>query len=446
MVNKTIKSIVIGILLVAFGLLMQGALKAMRKEVAKESESKAKEVLVTIQNLQPIQEEIEILNYGTVEPKDIFTISCEVDGKLEYLHPDIYEGNLIQKDALLFGIDAPNYALTSQKSLASLNQDQAELDLLLQEEKNLKTTLSVNKRQLELAEKELLRYRQLIQEKSTSFSDLNRVETTYQTTLAAFVQNENALALLPFRRNQVHVRKESNRLAWEISELDVKRTKIASPIQGRILKKYASIGEYVKKGQKLLEMYDSSCLEIQVPLAQNELIWIIPDFYQAFIKKENMQNIVTKTSEVLVQLINSQETCFWKGKITRLAPEVDVATRTLSVVVRVEADHPENSRKNPPLLKGTFVKVKFKAFILKDVYKIPRNLITNDNHVAIFENGKLAIRPVEILRIYQDFAYISKGLKTSDKLITSLLPQIVDGMPVTTGQKDFGFLQEKKQP
>ncbi|NUM37035.1 MAG: HlyD family efflux transporter periplasmic adaptor subunit, partial [Candidatus Brocadiae bacterium] len=279
----------------------------------------------------------------------------------------------------------------------------------------------------------------------TSFSDLNRVETTYQTTMAAFVQNENSLALIPFRRNQILARKENNKASLDISNLDVTRMKIHSPVQGRILKRHAFIGEYVKKGQKLLEIYDPSFLEIKVPLSQNELAWIIPEFFQAFAKAKDFQNIQTKSCEVVIQLLNSQDTCFWKGKIVRLASEIETATRTLSTIVQVEKEKSDDFS-HPPLLKGAFVRLKFKAFILKDVYKIPRNLITNDNHVALFDHGKLSVRPIEILRIYQDFAYINKGLKPSDKLITSLLPQIVDGMPVAISEKNFSDLQEKKNP
>ncbi len=440
MIRKIIKSVIICFAFLAFGIFANIMLVSMKKEVAKVSDVQANKLLVSIKALTPIQETIEVSNYGTVQPRTVLSLNTELDGKVLYVHPDLLEGNLIPKDTLLITLDKSDFSLAEKRIQANLLTHELSLESLKVEEENLKRSLSTLQRQLEIAEKEKLRYETLLKEKSVSPSEYNKIDSSYQTAKISLISTENSLRMIPVRRKQIENLQILENIALEQAQLNLKRTEIRLPFTGRVLKKYVEPGQYISKGKNLLDIYDTSCLEVKIPLSISELEWLLPDYY--FALNRNPSSTFAPSMEncnIKIYLSRGNSNVFWNGKLRRIAPEIDQSTRTLGVIVEIEDS---SRRQNPPLLKGMFVKAVFQSVTLKNVYRIPRNLITNDNKVCLFEKGKLKLQEIEIIRFHNDFAYISNGLKTNDQLITSILSNIVEGMDVEISS--FSLESEKK--
>lgn len=444
MLHKTIKSIVLGIIFVMLGMFILNALKSMKQEVAKVNTSQANKIEVSVKGLELCQESIEVSNYGTVQPRTILVINAELNGRLIYVAPQLLEGNAIRQNDVLIKIDPIDYQIAQDKAKASLEAQNVALEVLNREEENLQRTLQVLKRQLDIAAKELARYEVLLKEKSVSPSEFNKVDATYQTTLATTINTENALQLIPVKRKQIQTQIKLDTIIATQANVNMERTIIKAPFSGRVLRKYAENNQYVRTGDKLLEIYDDSLLEVKIPLSANELQWVIPEFYHSFIgnKPITTEHLAIKKHPVKIQLTHTQSTAVWNGDLVRLSSEVDSSTRTIGAIVEIKLGEgsTNNHPSQPPLLKGMFVKATFQNVEIKNIYKIPRNLIANDNTIFLFDQGKLRVKPIEILRIHNDYAYVSsQGIKSNDQLITSMLPIVVDGMEISISQVTANF-------
>lgn len=450
MLHKTIKSIILGIIFIFIGLWIFRFLTAMKQDVAKVGQENVAKIEVAVKTLEPSQETIEVSNYGTVQPRTILVINAELNGKIIYVAPNLLEGNAISQNEVLIKIDQQDYKIAQERATASLLAQSVALEILNREEENLQRVWAVTKRQLEISGKELTRYELLLKEKSVSPSEFNRIETTYQTTLAVSINTENSLQLIPVRRKQIQTQMKLDEISLNAANVNLERTMIKSPFHGRVLRKYVENNQYVRQGDKLLEIYDDSILEVKIPLSMNELQWVIPEFYYSFASSKSQdvaqQHFALQTRPVKIQLTDTLSHAMWDGNLVRLSAEVESATRTVGAIVEIKLaiENSKSSSPKPPLLKGMFVKATFQNVEIKNVYKIPRNLISNDNKIPMFEQGKLRIRQIEILRIHNDFAYVSnKGIQPQDQLITSLLPIVVDGMEVSLSQVAVDF--EKQQ-
>lgn len=132
------------------------------------------------------------------------------------------------------------------------------------------------------------------------------------------------------------------------------------------------------------------------------------------------------------------------GKLYRLVGALDDETRLARVLVVVSDPL---ARKNggdsiPPLMMGTFVEAHIQAREIRDVIRLNRDYLRKDETVWMMEEGKLRIKPVEILFQDAQYAYINKGLADNDMVVTTNLSTVVEGSglrleeTVTTSKED----------
>ena len=92
-----------------------------------------------------------------------------------------------------------------------------------------------------------------------------------------------------------------------------------------------------------------------------------------------------------------------------------------------------------PLIIGEYVRVEIEGKKLQDVFSIPRTALRNDRELwVVTGDGKLAIRPVEIIWRDETHVLVRDGLQDGDLLIVSNLAVPVDGMAVRIDQMAAG--------
>ncbi|MCW8985176.1 MAG: hypothetical protein OQK55_07525, partial [Thermoanaerobaculales bacterium] len=79
---------------------------------------------------------------------------------------------------------------------------------------------------------------------------------------------------------------------------------------------------------------------------------------------------------------------------------------------------------------GSFVDVRIAGRTLSRVVSVPRHAIHDGRYVWVFDDGKLAVREVEIAREDRQQTLISSGLEEGDMVIISALDAITDGMTI----------------
>ena len=76
--------------------------------------------------------------------------------------------------------------------------------------------------------------------------------------------------------------------------------------------------------------------------------------------------------------------------------------------------------------------------MLHDVVSVPRHAIHDGRRVWVFDDGKLDVRDVEIVREDRQQTLITSGLEDGDLVIVSALDAVTDGMTIRRADAEAG--------
>ena len=80
---------------------------------------------------------------------------------------------------------------------------------------------------------------------------------------------------------------------------------------------------------------------------------------------------------------------------------------------------------------------------LKDVAKIPRHTVDNNNFVYTMEDGKLARKKVELVAIQGDYAIIKKSDNKDMQIVTTILQKPLIGMRIKSNNESIELKNEQ---
>lgn len=203
------------------------------------------------------------------------------------------------------------------------------------------------------------------------------------------------------------------------SELSLSRTKVSAPFNSIVISTQANIGSRVSQSTPVAKLVGTDEFWIKLLLPVEKLKWIdIPSGDRE------------RGSNLTVYLKDGPNSPYREGRITRLTANLEEQGKL--AIVYAAIDDPlclraENSGK-PKLLLGAFVRAEIEGVTLKNVLAIHRNHLRENNSVWIMgDQGRLNIRPVEIIARNKNQIFVRNSLQSGEKLITSLLPSPVEG-------------------
>jgi len=404
-----IPPVVIGIVVLLF-------MAAGKQEPARAERGEPKRTVRVIEvplvELAPMAE-----GYGQVLPARIWTAVSQVAGRVTYIHPKLRDGEILPEATELVHIDSKDYEL-------ALAQAQAELKELNAQEQNARASLKIEKRNQELAKKELERFQKLVKKGTASQSKSDETERA-MLSYSASVQNlQNTLALVPAQRSVLE-----SRVA--LAERDLEHTIIRAPYDMRVANLKVEADQYVPVGQSLFEGDAIDRVEIKTQVAMSSL-------RRLFIGRPNMQIDIQRVSEEFAELIALEpvvrldlgnHVAEWKAEFVRFSDTVDPETRTMGVVVAV--DDPFDKvipGYRPPLSKGMFVNVVLSAKQSMQRVVVPRSAVRGNTVYIADADSRLRRRAVTILFSQGDISVVEDGLEPGERVVVSDLVPAVDGM------------------
>ena len=318
-----------------------------------------------------------ISSQGVIAPESALTLLSELNSKVDWISPSMETGSSFSKGDTLLILDKRDYELaliTAESNVlnaeVNLEREKAESDLASKEWKRVGAGAGSD-----LA----LRKPQLAQAKAT---------------LAA------AQATL------------------ERAQRNLKRTVFIAPFDGRVRTKNVDPGATIFPGTALGNIYATASFEVRLPIADQDVPFTGLDFNGRQIPED-------KQLDVELSLGNS----ILKGKVVRAKAEVDPMTRMLSIVARID-NTPSVSNSNP-IAVGQFVEAIIYGIEIPDVVVLPRTAVRDERVWVVDTSMILYNRPVEVLRYENEFALIGEGIETGDRLLTSRLSSLVNGLKVT---------------
>ncbi len=372
------------IVLVTFGILGMRALTASKPQLKKHKPPASVPMVRTLK-IQTGPQAIRIQGEGTVRPLREINLVPQVDGKVLHMSAALVDGGAFRKGDVLLHIDPVDYELAV--TLAQANVKDAE------------SLLELAKEEAAAAQEE---WRLL-------HTDSSKADRKPSPLVAKKPQLAAAQAKL-----------EAARADLNKALLNLERTELEAPFDGRVGQESVDTGQYVSPGQALATLYSTEAAEIVLPLEDESAFWFhVPGFTPG--KGPGSSAVVR------ARIAGRERT--WAGKVVRTEGKLDERTRMIDVVVRVEKPY----AKKPPLAVGLFVTVEIEGRTLPDAAVIPRSALHEDDIVWVVDDeARLHFRKVDVARMQDDEAMVQSGLQDGEELIITPLKAVTDGMAVRT--------------
>ncbi len=360
------------------------------KPELKRSKPPAPKPLVRVMTVETGPREVIIRGEGTVRPLREIQLVPEVSGKIIYVSPSLVDGGEFKKGDVLLRIDPVDYQLAVTLAKARIKDSESKLRIAEEEA---------------AAAKEEWR---LLDEWG---SDVDKEPP-------ALVAKEPQLAA-------ARAKLDADRADLRKAQLNLERTEIKAPFNGRVSAENVDIGQYVGTAQNLAMLFSTEAAQIVVPFEDESLYWFhVPGFTPGS----------QPGAAVRVRTRFAGRESEWKGQVVRAEGKLDERSRMVDVVIRV--DKPYATR--PPLVAGLFVAVEIQGRTLENAAVIPREALRADDTVwVVDQHGQLTFRPVEVARMTTTSAIIKGGLNNGEMVVLTTLKAVTDGMQVRIA-KDRG--------
>lgn len=369
-----------------------------KKEEKEKPNSKLTTVTISKVSQKLVKDEIQIT--GTIYPNEEVIISNEKEGKITKLLVDL--GDFVKKGQLLAQIDPVDYSLEFNESQARLEATRSALEGLDNTVKSLDehSIVMQAKANLDEAELRMKRLKDLAAQKLVPLQDYDTAQSKYLASKAVY---ENAKTSVTKLKNDYKAMIAQNK----ISAKTVIDTKITAPMSGYIQQRSVTLGEYLKPNTQMMLLVQTNPLKIKAA---------IPEKYTTEIKKS--QRVFFK-----VDAYNNRS---FEGIITRIAPAVDIKTRTFEIEITV-------NNSNNLLKPGLFTKLTIDLGKFHNAIFVPDTAIysiVGENKLFTYHNGKVKQHLIKLGTQFDNKIEVINKLNSDDYVVTSNLDQLTDGASV----------------
>lgn len=397
--------------IVAFALGIFWLLVATR-EPPKTSDPRVPSPLVRVVEVQPEDVRLSVIARGTVIPRTESDLVAEVRGRVVESSPQLVEGGFFSKGDVLLELDDREYRIALSRARA---------------------TVKLRESEARLAEAEARRRRELASRGAASAADLEQVESRALVADAAL---------------------QEAKAARQQAALDLERTVVRAPFDGRVRERDVDVGQFVAPGEKLARIFAVDYSEVRLPVRTDELAYLGGTFDFAGGNGGFEGAPVSLTARL------GGRDLTWTARIVRAEAAIDARTRMLNLVARVddpyglaEADRPggDPGGTEPetaasaaavappreeraggvrmPLPPGLFVTAEISGRALGGVYVLPPMALRDADQVFVLDaDSRLRVRDVSVVRHDRDRVIIDGGLEPGERVVVSPLRIYSEGM------------------
>lgn len=339
-----------------------------------EEKKRAFNTLAVIADYAVIDDvQLSVTTQGEARPRTEIDLVPEVGGKVVYVSPNFIEGGIIRKGETLFRIEDSDYKINVIRAQASIAQAE---QVLIREK----------------AEGEIAR---------VDYEELGRGEAS-------------ALALRKPQQAQAEASLLAARAELEAAQLQLKRTAVRAPFDGRVRTKSSDIGQFVSPGRNLGRIFSTDIVEVRLPLTDSDLSKM--DLPIAYVAKDR-----ASAPNVVLSATIAGKTRRWSGKIMRTDSTYDTQTRALFAIAEVFDPYGAGASENGiPLPPGLFVDAAIKGKTFESVIVLPRDGLRPDDEVYVVDDkGQVDIRVAEVLDTNSQNAFLLSGVNAGDLVVLS---------------------------
>lgn len=197
------------------------------------------------------------------------------------------------------------------------------------------------------------------------------------------------------------------------AEQDLAYTEIKAPFNAVIDKQLVEFGQFISAGRSVARLLSSDTAEVTLPVTPVEA---------GFLESSSGVGVVLSA-----QIGERREQ--WQAKVARIEARVDQLSRVIPVVVEVDSpyDTSVHSRRLP---LGLFVNAILPGRPISSAVRLPSSVLHADDSVFVLSGDSLRRKRVNVIRREGDTVVINGGLESGDRVITTRLELMFEGMKV----------------
>ena len=328
-----------------------------------------------------------IVATGTVQPSRDITLSPRVGGEIVRLADGFAPGGFVKRGEVLLQVDPADYRNTLQLRQSDLRQMQSDLkieqgrqDVARQDYELVEDMVALESKDLVLREPQL-----------------NAVKASVAAAQAAVNQ----------------------------AKLNLQRTTIRAPFDAHVLRRNVNLGSQVAPGDDLGRLVGREEYWVSVTLPVSKIPYV------------SLPKNGQRGSEVRILDRKAwRKGVYRTGYVYQLVGALEDQTRLARLLVSVPDPLAYENDSLPSLIVNSFVEVNIQADSIADVVRLNRDYLREQETVWVMESGKLQIRDVDVAFSDAQYAYIDRGLRDSDRIVTTNLSTVTEGAPLRTGSSD----------
>ncbi|MBC02714.1 MAG: hypothetical protein CMJ34_05340 [Phycisphaerae bacterium] len=321
--------------------------------------------------IEPISEPVarRWRGFGTMHPSMTSMVPSRVASTVESLHEGLDVGMPVKEGEVIVRLDPEDYQRQAESAAERLVQIDAEIDRLDSELETSRARLEIANRALELAEQDLVRVRDAQGRGAAVQREIDTAEQQVLTARRGQVTIEELVSTLPIRRRALVAQQDELISARRLAESQVDRCLIKAPFDGVVAAVMVEVGEQVGPGVPIARVFDPSLIELPLRIPASA------------------RGRVAVGDRVIINRTVTDEPIH--ASITRIAPEDDAGSRTMTVFIELDAD-------GGRVVPGLFVhgEVIESESVARSV--VPRRSVVNQQ-VMLVEDGRIRFEPVSIL-------------------------------------------------
>lgn len=326
---------------------------------------------------------LEVQTQGEVRARTMIDLTAEVSGRIVAVSPAYVEGGRFDADTVLLQVDDSNYRLALREAEAAV----AAADLAVQQ--------------------------------AMADADVARKQLRD-------VPNASDLSLKKPQIAEAKARREAALAGLELARLNLERTRVRLPFEGRVASTTVHVGQVISLGTPLGEVFSTDRVEVRLPLNNEQLAALgLPIGFSA--PGDDAPEVSFSAS-----VAGSEQQ--WTGRLRHIDAAIDARTRLIYATAEVVDPYGSGrSADGMPMAVGLFVDATLQGRALQGIVQIPaRGLRPGSQLYVVDASGLLDIRQVHVDYANADHAVISEGLRPGERVVVSALRNPISGMSLAT--------------
>ena len=403
------------------------------------------EVAVPVRSLTVVPEVIsaQVEGFGRVETTRTWSGVAEVEGRLITYDDALQVGTMVQAGDLLFEIDARDYEIAVAQREADVLRAEADIQELQVNAANTEASLEVERQILAIYEADRDRVADLVAGGSVAATQLETANRTFLSQQSAVTSLEASLALVEPDLASAEAALAKAEADLESAARDLARTRVVSPIDGRVTLRGASASEYVRPGDVLITIEAVATVEVEAAFQPADLAQLIGTVNVAqlaglqgvALSETDIADTIGRvlTAEVKSQIGSGAADVSWPSTITRITGRIDADTGAIGIVVQVENAAPQaGDRRAPPLVSGAFVAVTISGPPISGAILVPERALHNQGQTTFVfvadADNRLRRADVTLGPAFGNRVAISGGLSEGDRVVLSMPSPATEGL------------------